>query len=202
LDFRDIVAVNCRKQAISRFDLQSGILSVIAILQQLFREIVRLPDQPASNLYRLSPEALDSAGHRVIAIQQIILISFPCGKDIDGHEVVLVSEPIPITKQVAATSTTILRSITSTRALYAESVWVPRLVGENGACTQNPFKTTRIGIVATVADGECEAIRTANPIRIEAAPTDFPVPPLRPKYHPPIFSNSQRQPAKPGNSAM
>jgi hypothetical protein len=52
-----------------------------------------------SNLYHFSPEALDSAGHRVIAIQQVVLISFPCGKGIDGYEVVLVREPIPIAQR-------------------------------------------------------------------------------------------------------
>lgn len=77
----------------------AGILSAIAMLQQLFLGFVRLPYQTASDLYRLSPKALDSAGHRVIAIQQVVLISFPCGNDIDGDEVVLVSEPIPIAQR-------------------------------------------------------------------------------------------------------
>jgi hypothetical protein len=45
-----------------------GSMSDMAILQQLLWEIVRLRYQPASNLYRFSPKALDSAGHRVSAI--------------------------------------------------------------------------------------------------------------------------------------
>jgi hypothetical protein len=74
-------------------------MSVMGMLQQLLWKIVRFPYQPASDLYGFSPKALDSAGHRVIAIQQIVLISFPCGKDVDGDEVVLVSEPIPIAQR-------------------------------------------------------------------------------------------------------
>lgn len=80
-----------------------GIVGEIAILQQLLWEIVRLPYQPASDLYRFSPKALNSVGHRVIAIKQVVLISFPCGKGVDGYEVVLVGESVPIARTYACT---------------------------------------------------------------------------------------------------
>lgn len=78
---------------------QHGPMNANPMLQHLLWKIVWFPYQPASDLYGFSPKALDSLGHRVIAIQQIVLISFPCGKDVDVDEVVLVSEPIPIAQR-------------------------------------------------------------------------------------------------------
>ena len=46
------------------------------------------------------------------------------------------------------------------------------------------------------------AVRRVNPIRVVAAPTDWAVPLLCSKYHPPTLSKSKPLPVKPSKRAM